>query len=84
MESGQCVTTFQGHTQSIWNVSWHHTSSFIATSSMDQTVKIWDLSRLVYKDSLICIKISLLISQLTANFDFLVIILTEMPKNLKF
>jgi len=44
MESGQCVTTFQGHSQSVWNVSWHHTSSFIATSSMDQTVKIWDLS----------------------------------------
>ena len=40
----RCVATFQGHSQAVWGVAWHHQGDFLASCSMDQTLRIWDLA----------------------------------------
>jgi len=40
-----CVLTFADHTHAVWGVSWHSCGDFLASCSMDNTSKIWDLRR---------------------------------------
>ena len=44
-----CVLTFAEHTHAVWGVSWHSCGDFLASCSMDNTSKIWDLNR-YFKD----------------------------------
>ena len=41
----RCAATFTEHAQAAWDVSFHHSGDFIASCSMDQTAKLWDLHR---------------------------------------
>ena len=38
--------TFDSHSQAIWSVDWHTLAPFLATASLDRTVKVWDLNSL--------------------------------------
>ena len=35
----------------VWGCSWHSTANILASSSMDQTIRVWDVTRFVYKCS---------------------------------
>jgi WD40 repeat protein len=41
--NAQCAQTYQEHGQPVWKVDFHHTGDFLLSSSMDHTVKLWDL-----------------------------------------
>jgi len=36
--------TFKDHTQVVWDVKFNDTGDFLASCSMDHSVKIWDLT----------------------------------------
>ena len=45
--SAKGVSTFKGHGLPVWYVDWHWSGNFVASASMDGSVKIWDLNRCV-------------------------------------
>ncbi|OXB54536.1 hypothetical protein ASZ78_012541 [Callipepla squamata] len=44
LSKGECVLTFKGHTQAVWDCSWHSCGDFVASASKDSTSKIWDVN----------------------------------------
>ena len=40
--TGQCISTLEGHSDSVKSVAWSHDASRLASASDDKTVKIWD------------------------------------------
>jgi WD40 repeat protein len=44
-EKEKCIHTFSDHLKAVWSVAWHSCGMFLASASMDCTVKLWDLSR---------------------------------------
>jgi len=40
-DTAKCLTTLEGHSSRIWQVSCHHRAHFLATASADSTVKVW-------------------------------------------
>jgi WD40 repeat protein len=45
VNSGKCLHSFKGHSDSIHSLSFSHDSTHLASASEDGTVKIWDLSQ---------------------------------------
>ena len=43
MESGECVTTFEGHSKAVWSVSFSPDGASIVSGSRDNTVKVWSV-----------------------------------------
>jgi WD40 repeat protein len=41
--SGQLLRTLQGHSKEIWSVAWNPSGSFLASSSGDCTIKLWNV-----------------------------------------
>ena len=41
----ECVLTFTDHTHAVWGCSWHSCGDFLASCSMDNTSKVWDVNR---------------------------------------
>ena len=41
----ECVLTFTDHTHAVWGCSWHSCGDFLASCSMDNTCKVWDVNR---------------------------------------
>src|SRR4051795_2139970 len=39
-----CLQTLEGHSSSVWSVTFPHDSAWLASASDDRTVKIWDAS----------------------------------------
>src|SRR4051795_7317242 len=39
-----CLQTLEGHSSSVWSVTFSHDSAWLASASDDRTVKIWDAS----------------------------------------
>ena len=37
------TASFLEHAHCVWSCDFHHTGDFIATGSMDNTIKVWDL-----------------------------------------
>lgn len=44
IDTGQCFTILQGHTDSVWAVAFSPSGQILASSSDDQTVKLWQVS----------------------------------------
>ncbi|MHC5780097.1 WD40 repeat domain-containing protein, partial [Nostoc sp.] len=42
--TGKCVDILQGHTNSVFSVAFNADGQTIASGSIDQTVKLWDIS----------------------------------------
>lgn len=42
--SGESTATLAEHGYAVWSCDFHYTGNFLATASMDNTVKIWDLN----------------------------------------
>ena len=38
----KCVATLKGHAQAVWGVDWHDQGGFVASCSLDHSVRIWD------------------------------------------
>lgn len=36
--------TYTEHGQPVWKVDYHHEGNFLLSSSMDHTVKLWDMA----------------------------------------
>lgn len=43
--AGECIHTFSEHRNPLWGVTWHTCGDFVATCSMDNTSKVWDMNR---------------------------------------
>ena len=41
----ECILTFTDHTHAVWGCSWHSCGDFLASCSMDNTSKVWDVNR---------------------------------------
>jgi len=37
------VSTFREHAGVVWNVSFHESGDFLASCSLDQSIKLWDV-----------------------------------------
>ena len=44
VENGTCIKTLAGHEQYVLSVDWHPMENLLASSSLDGTVRIWDLN----------------------------------------
>lgn len=44
VNTGQCFSVLQGHTDSVWGVAFSPDSQILASSSDDQTMKLWQVS----------------------------------------
>ncbi len=42
-EAQRCVATFAEHKQAVWSVRWHDQGEWLASSSLDHTVRLWDV-----------------------------------------
>jgi WD40 repeat protein len=40
---GVASLTLSDHTQAVWSCAFHDQGDFLASSSMDQTAKLWDI-----------------------------------------
>lgn len=40
-----CILTLEGHARAVWDCSWHSCGDFVASASVDNTSKIWDVNR---------------------------------------
>ena len=38
------MAAYTEHAHAVWSVDFHHSGDFIATGSLDSTVKVWDLN----------------------------------------
>ena len=41
---GVATSTFSEHSQPVWSVAFHDMGDILASCSMDQTAKLWDLT----------------------------------------
>ncbi len=41
--TGKCIKTLEGHAGSVWSIAVNPISTTIASSSHDDTIKIWDI-----------------------------------------
>jgi WD40 repeat protein len=42
--NAKCVMQYAEHGQPVWKVDYHHEGDFLLSSSMDHTVKLWDMN----------------------------------------
>lgn len=42
-EAQRCTTTFAEHKQAVWGVRWHDQGDWLASCSLDHTVRLWDV-----------------------------------------
>jgi WD40 repeat protein len=42
-QTGQCVSTLNGHSNSVESVAWNNDGSKLASGSWDKTVRIWSV-----------------------------------------
>ena len=40
--AGRCIQTLYGHTDKVTEVRWSHDSCYLATASVDRTVRVWE------------------------------------------
>lgn len=52
IKTGQCLRTLQGHTKGVLSVALSPDGRFIASSSEDGTIKIWDVGTGEYLNTL--------------------------------
>ena len=43
LDSGQCLTTFEGHTGGVWGIAITPDSKTVVSGSSDHTLRVWDL-----------------------------------------
>jgi WD40 repeat protein len=45
LKTGECLQTFEGHTNAVVSVSFHPQGNQLASGSFDHSLKIWDLQQ---------------------------------------
>ena len=43
-EKQKCVATYSDHTQAVWGVAFHDSGNFVASCSLDHSVRLWDVT----------------------------------------
>ena len=44
-QSGQCVKIFNEHLKAVWTCAFHDGGDYLASGSLDQTAKLFDIRR---------------------------------------
>ena len=53
-EKQKCVATYSDHTQAVWGVAFHDSGNFVASCSLDHSVRLWDVTTSKCRQSMRC------------------------------
>ena len=56
-EKQKCVATYSDHTQAVWGVAFHDSGNFVASCSLDHSVRLWDVTTGKCRQSMRCVAV---------------------------